>query len=80
VEDAVKGADAIVHMGGIPRPGSDTNADLFRTNLTGTFNVFEAAASHGVSRVVLASSISVLGYRPTHTWESYGVKRPGERQ
>jgi nucleoside-diphosphate-sugar epimerase len=65
VEDAVKGADAIVHMGGIPRPGSDTNADLFRTNLTSTFNVFEAAASHGVSRVVLASSISVLGY-PFH--------------
>jgi nucleoside-diphosphate-sugar epimerase len=62
VEAALRGGDAVVHMGAIPRPGSHTSTDLFRTNVMGTFNVFEAAATLGIDRVVQGSSMSVLGY------------------
>lgn len=62
VEDAMSGADAIIHMGAIPRPGSVTSSQLFEINTVGTFNVFEAAANLGIDRVIQGSSMSVLGY------------------
>lgn len=55
-------ADAAVHLGAIPRPGFDPNEVLFRTNMMGTYNVLEVAANLGITRVILASSMSVLGY------------------
>jgi len=56
------GADAIVHFAAIPRPIHDADEVVFRTNVMTTFNVLEAAAQLGIARVVLASSVSVLGY------------------
>jgi nucleoside-diphosphate-sugar epimerase len=56
------GADAVVHLAAIPRPGFDTNDVVFRTNVLSAFNVLEVAANLGIRRVVMASSISVLGY------------------
>lgn len=56
------GAEAVVHLAAIPRPGFDTNEVVFRTNVMTTFNVLEAAAQLGLRRLVLASSKSVLGY------------------
>ncbi|HZQ07827.1 MAG TPA: NAD(P)-dependent oxidoreductase [Anaerolineae bacterium] len=55
-------AEAVVHFAAIPRPIYDNDEVVFRTNTMTTFNVLEAAAQLGIPRVVLASSMSVLGY------------------
>lgn len=59
---ALSGADAVMHLAAIPRPIYDTNEVVFRTNVMSTFNVLEAAITLGISKVVFASSISVIGY------------------
>ena len=68
VYGCLRGAEAVVHLAAIPRPGSETNEVVFRTNVLSTFHVLEAAANLGIPRVILASSVSVLGfpffYRP----------------
>jgi nucleoside-diphosphate-sugar epimerase len=61
VHDVVRGADAIVHFAAIPAPGLRPEGDTFRINTISTWNVFHAAASAGVGRVVWASSETVLG-------------------
>src|SRR5580658_6963483 len=59
--EALSGADAVVHMANIPAPGLYTPAVTFNTNITMNFNVFQAAANLGLSRVVWASSETTLG-------------------
>jgi nucleoside-diphosphate-sugar epimerase len=59
--EALSGADAVVHMANIPAPGLYTPAITFNTNITMNFNVFQAAANLGLSRVVWASSETTLG-------------------
>jgi nucleoside-diphosphate-sugar epimerase len=60
--EATKGNEAIVHLAAIGTPIGRPGRELFRVNDLGTFNVFEAAARAGISRVVAASSINALGY------------------
>lgn len=55
-------AEAVVHFAALPRPIFDNDEVVYRTNTMTTFNVLEAAAQLGRQRVVLASSMSVLGY------------------
>lgn len=62
VYGALRGAEAVAHLGAIPRPSFHTHDVVFQTNVMATYNVFEAAAALGVGRVVYASSMSVLGY------------------
>jgi nucleoside-diphosphate-sugar epimerase len=62
VYGCLKDAEAVVHLAAIPRPLFDTNEVVFRTNVMAAFNVLEVAAQLGITRVVTASSISVLGY------------------
>ena len=59
--EALRGADAVVHLANIPAPGIATPAVTFNANMTMNFNVFQAAASLGLSRVVWASSETTLG-------------------
>jgi nucleoside-diphosphate-sugar epimerase len=54
-------ADAIVHLAAIPAPGLVANAEVFRINTLGTYNVFESARRLGIKNVVWASSETVLG-------------------
>ena len=62
VLEALKpGAGAVVHLANIPAPGICTPAVTFNANMTMNFNVFHAAASLGLSRVVWASSETTLG-------------------
>lgn len=58
----MRGCDAVVHLAAVPSPGLASNEALFNTNVSGTFNVFQAAAAEGIHRVVQASSINALGY------------------
>jgi nucleoside-diphosphate-sugar epimerase len=59
--DALKGADAVVHLAAIPAPGLKPDALTFRINTTSTYNVFAAAPLLGLTRVVWASSETTLG-------------------
>ncbi|HEY2286939.1 MAG TPA: NAD(P)-dependent oxidoreductase [Streptosporangiaceae bacterium] len=59
--EALRGADAVVHLANIPAPGLETPAVTFNSNITMNYNVFSAAASLGLSRVVWASSETTLG-------------------
>ena len=63
----LKGADAVVHLANIPAPGIYTPAVTFNANMEMNFNVFHAAASCGLSRVVWASSETTLGLPFTET-------------
>src|SRR5204862_2876504 len=56
------GAEAIVHVAAIPRPTFDVPEVVFRTNVMSAFNVLEAAHALGIRRVVIASSVSVIGF------------------
>jgi nucleoside-diphosphate-sugar epimerase len=59
--EALRGTDAVVHLANIPAPGLSTPAVTFNANATMNFNVFHAAASLRLARVVWASSETTLG-------------------
>jgi hypothetical protein len=59
--EALRGADAVVHLANIPAPGLTTPPVTFNTNMTMNFNVFQAAVNLGLDRVVWASSETTLG-------------------
>ncbi len=61
VLEALSGAEAVVHFAAIPAPGLRPEGETFRNNAMSTYNVFAAAATHGIRRVVWASSETVLG-------------------
>lgn len=61
LREQVRGCRAVVHLAAIPSPRSSPGQEVFGVNVTGAFNVFEAAAAEGIRRVVQASSINALG-------------------
>lgn len=60
---ALHGADAVVHMAANPAPDDNpqTGEERFRGNTASTYNVFNAATTLGLQRVVWASSETTLG-------------------
>lgn len=62
MREALSGADALVHLAGIPLEADP--ADLWTANIHGTQVALEAARLTGTRRVVLASSIHAVGYVP----------------
>ena len=60
-QDALAGADAVVHFAAIPAPELRPEGETFRINAMSTYNVFAAAVAHRVRRVVWASSETILG-------------------
>ena len=61
VGDQHDGIDALVHLAAVPAPGIRPDVATFHNNITSTFNVFWAAIRLGVTRIVYASSETVLG-------------------
>jgi nucleoside-diphosphate-sugar epimerase len=59
--EAIRGADAIIHLAAIPAPRIRTVERTFEINVLSTYNVFAAAALLDIRRVVWASSETVLG-------------------
>jgi hypothetical protein len=59
---ACQGADAVIHLGGVPTEGPWD--EILRVNIDGTYNVFEAARRAGAPRVVFASSNHAVGFEP----------------
>jgi nucleoside-diphosphate-sugar epimerase len=68
VSEALDGADAVIHLAGIPTQGIVADDVTFRINVMGAFNVHEAARKRGIRRVVSLSSEAVLGWAPG-SWE-----------
>ncbi len=62
VRRAVAGCHAVVHIAARPNIWSGEGHEIIRTNVTGTWNVLQAAEDEGVKRVVVTSSDSVVGY------------------
>ncbi|MFG2190963.1 NAD-dependent epimerase/dehydratase family protein [Streptomyces sp. NPDC048639] len=62
LREAVRGVDAIIHLAGIPR--ESTFETILRTNIQGTYHLYEAARAEGVRRIVLASSNHAVGFTP----------------
>jgi nucleoside-diphosphate-sugar epimerase len=75
--EVLRGVDAVVHLANIPAPGLSTPAVTFNENVTMNFNVFHAAASLGLARVVWASSETTLGLPFGHGAEQF-PGAPGE--
>src|SRR5260370_14992001 len=62
VTDACAGADAVIHLAGVPYEAAwDRIAEV---NIQGTYVAFEAARQAGVGRVVFASSNHAVGFTP----------------
>jgi|TARA_B110000495_G_scaffold96170_1_gene83195 UDP-glucose 4-epimerase len=61
VVSAMKNCDAVIHMAAITNPIIAPEHEVFRVNMTGNWNVLEAAEVHGISKVVLASSVNAVG-------------------
>ena len=58
---ALAGADAVVHLGGLPDPLHHPAEQVHRTNVEAGFNVLLAAEEHGIGAVCLASSVNAIG-------------------
>lgn len=78
VDAAMRGADAVVHLGAIPSvPRSVANPRAsHEANTTGTLNVLEAARHAGVAHVSCASSSSVYGANPKLPKSEFDYTRP----
>ncbi|XXM91021.1 NAD(P)-dependent oxidoreductase [Clavibacter nebraskensis] len=61
VQDLHEGFDAIVHLAAIPAPAILSDVATFHNNMLTSFNVFQAARRAGITKVVYASSETVLG-------------------
>ncbi len=64
VAAAVSGHDAIIHLAGFDDGKADREEQYIATNVTGNWNVLEAAEHAGVRHVVVASSVAAYGLRP----------------
>lgn len=56
------GLDAIVHLAAVPVNGIVPDATTFHNNVTATFNVAFAAHRAGIRTLVVASSITAMGF------------------
>ena len=63
LDDACRGATAIVHMGGLSHEGYAW-AEYLEVNIHGTYLLAEAARLAGVERIVYASSNHAVGFAP----------------
>jgi uronate dehydrogenase len=77
IQPAFVGVDVVVHLAA--QVGSPSFEDLLRTNVIGTYNVFEASRRAGVGRVVFASSGAVVsGWEREPPYAALAAGRYGE--
>ncbi|MFM9151899.1 MAG: NAD-dependent epimerase/dehydratase family protein [Candidatus Planktophila sp.] len=62
--------DAVIHLGSVPGPLHDTDANVLQNNVMGTYQVFAAAVAHNVPLVIYASSLSIYGTAWSGPWTS----------
>ncbi|MBM3393766.1 MAG: NAD(P)-dependent oxidoreductase [Betaproteobacteria bacterium] len=75
---AVKGVDAIIHLGGFSVEGPWE--DILRANIVGCYNLFEAARLGGVKRILFATSNHACGfYRRDEVIDHSAYPKPDSR-
>ena len=62
---ALEGKDAVVHLAGAVRAWARDRDDFRRVNVRGTLRLVERATEVGISRILVTSSLFVLGPSPT---------------
>jgi uronate dehydrogenase len=62
VREAVRGVDAVVHLGGLSL--ENTFDRILAANIEGAYNLYEAVRTEGIRRVVFASSNHAIGFTP----------------
>ncbi len=69
----IRDYDAVIHLAGIPHPLNEPPEKVFQVNTVGTFNVLEACALNGITKIVFMSSESTLGFAfsKTRMWPEY---------
>ncbi|MEV0181502.1 NAD(P)-dependent oxidoreductase [Streptomyces sp. NPDC050625] len=63
LREAVRGVDAVLHLAGISLEAPFEK--ILKSNIEGTYNLYEAARQEGVPRIVFASSNHAVGFTPT---------------
>src|SRR6201981_917275 len=71
---ACQGADAVIHLAGIP--GEASWPRILETNINGGYGVFEAARRAGTPRVIFASSNHAVGFTPRAGFPAAGGAAP----
>ncbi|WP_460959965.1 NAD-dependent epimerase/dehydratase family protein [Parasphingorhabdus pacifica] len=66
LHDALHGADAIIHLAGIPNPLHEPDHTVHNTNVTASYNMLAAAVRSHINTVCLASSINAIGGAFSH--------------
>jgi uronate dehydrogenase len=66
LERSMQGIDCVIHLAGMPE--EDAWEKILPLNIEGCYNVFEAARSQGVRRVVFASSNHAIGFHRRETF------------
>ena len=61
VEERYERVDAVVHLAAVPAPGIVGDHATFTNNMNATWNVVSAARRAGITKIVWASSETVLG-------------------
>jgi NAD+-dependent farnesol dehydrogenase len=62
LRNGMKDCDWVFHLAAFTKPSSKDPTRSYRTNVTGTINVIDAARENGVRRVILTSSAGTMGY------------------
>ncbi|MGW7820695.1 NAD-dependent epimerase/dehydratase family protein [Streptomyces puniciscabiei] len=62
LREAVRGVDAVLHLAGISLEAPFEK--IVKSNIEGTYNLYEAARQEGVPRIVFASSNHAVGFTP----------------
>ena len=62
VHNILEGAEAVIHMGAIPRPQRADPRVIFENNVAGDCNVMMSAAELGLRHVVFSSSAFGMGW------------------
>ncbi|MCC6168306.1 MAG: NAD(P)-dependent oxidoreductase [Caldilineaceae bacterium] len=61
LREQMRGCRTVVHLAAVPNPTTMPGQELFQINTAGTYNVYEAAAAEGITKLVQASSINAFG-------------------
>jgi nucleoside-diphosphate-sugar epimerase len=61
VDDALRDADAVIHLAAIPHPNNDPAEEVFGRNTRATFTVLDRAGCAGVPAAAIASSYAICG-------------------
>lgn len=91
LREAIDGADALIHLAGIPSPLHEPGHTVHNTNVTASYNALAAATETGITHICLASSINAIGgafsrrarydyfpideNHPTHNEDPYGLSK-----